>query len=157
MKKPAVTERNVFNLQMGDIVTYDLEDYEVVGKLSYDDHGFKWYAYQLSGSQNSIWLSVEMDDELELSIYEKIGLKLSEPIPDKIEYEGTSYYLDESGTARVKGVGRGQNVDGINCKYFDFCDDREEQFLSVEQWGSEVEVSKGYEIEEYEIKIIASR
>ncbi|MBD1380299.1 DUF4178 domain-containing protein [Metabacillus arenae] len=153
--KPVV-ERNMFNLQMEDIVTYDLEDYTVVSKLSYDDHGFKWHAYQLEGMSRTIWLSVEMDDELNLGIYEKVKMKLTLPIPKKIEHDGTYYYLDESGSAKVYGVGRGQNVNGITCEYFDFCDEEEERFLSVEKWGSEIEVSSGYEIEEYELKIIAS-
>src|SRR3954451_6643836 len=85
VQKP-VEARNMFNLQMDDIVTYDLEDYKIVGKISYDDHGFKWHAYQLEGVSRTIWLSVEMDDELYLGIYEKVKLKLQEPIPKKIEY-----------------------------------------------------------------------
>jgi hypothetical protein len=155
-ERPIVEERTVFNLQTNDIVTYELEDYQVVGKLSYSDYGFTWHAYQLQSTDRVIWLSVEMDDELELGIYEKSKLKLTEPIPKEINYEGTTYYLDEKGVAQVSGVGRGQNVNGATCKYFGFCDEEEEAYLSVEIWGSEVEVSKGYSIEEYELKIIAS-
>jgi hypothetical protein len=153
--KPVV-ERNMFNLQLDDIVTYDLEDYKIVGKISYDDHGFKWHAYQLEGVSRTIWLSVEMDDELYLGIYEKIKMKLQEPIPKKLEYDGVMYYLDESGSAKVTGIGRNQNINGMICKYYDYCDEEEEKFLSVEIWGSEIEVSAGYEIEQYELKIIAS-
>jgi hypothetical protein len=155
-ERPIVQERTVFNLQTNDIVTYELEDYQVVGKLSYSDHGFTWHAYQLQSTDRVIWLSVEMDDELELGIYEKCKLKLTEPIPKEINFEGTTYYLEEQGVAQVSGVGRGQNVNGATCKYFGFCDEEEEAFLSVEIWGSEVEVSKGYSVEEYELKIIAS-
>jgi hypothetical protein len=153
--KPVV-ERNMFNLQLDDIVTYDLEDYKIVGKISYDDHGFKWHAYQLEGVSRTIWLSVEMDDELYLGIYEKIKMKLQEPILKKLEYEGVTYFLDESGSAKVTGIGRNQNINGMICKYYDYCDEEEEKFLSVEIWGSEIEVSAGYEIEQYELKIIAS-
>ncbi|MDQ0231392.1 hypothetical protein J2S19_002675 [Metabacillus malikii] len=152
-----VEERNVFNLQLDDIVTYDLEDYKVVGKISYNDHGFKWYAYQLEGVSKTIWLSVEMDDELYLGIYEKAKLKLDEPIPKKIRHEGITYYLDESGQARVNGIGRNQNINGMICEYYDYCDEEEEKYLSVEKWGSEIEVSTGYDIEQYELKIIASK
>ncbi|WP_409252355.1 DUF4178 domain-containing protein [Bacillus sp. SCS-153A] len=154
---PVVKERNVFTIEVGDIVAYDLEDYEVVGKLTYNDHGFEWTAYQLESPGRTVWLSAEMDDQVYLGIYEKVKLKLSEPLPEEIEYEGTRYYLDESGTARVKGEGRGQNVNGMSCRYFDYEDEEEEKFLSVEIWGSEIEASSGYEINEYEIKIIASK
>nr|WP_236838865.1 DUF4178 domain-containing protein [Caldalkalibacillus salinus] len=153
---PTVEERTVHNMKVGDIVTYDLEDYQVVGRLDYNDHGFKWTAYQLQGDQNTIWLSVEMDDELELGIYRKVpSLKLTEPIPKDIAYDGVKYHLNEQGSARIKGTGRCQNVDGMTIDYYDFSDDEEEQFLSVEKWGSQIEVSSGYEIEEYEIKILA--
>ncbi|WP_299093252.1 DUF4178 domain-containing protein [uncultured Metabacillus sp.] len=151
-----VEERNMFNLQVNDIITYDLEDYKLVGKISYDDHGFKWHAYQLEGVSKTIWLSVEMDDELYLGIYEKVKMKLQEPIPNMIKFDGTTYHLDESGSARVTSIGRNQNVNGMICEYYDYCDDEEEKFLSVEKWGSEIEASAGYAIEEYEIKIIAS-
>ena len=152
-----VEERTMFNLQLDDIVTYDLEDYKVVGKISYDDHGFKWHAYQLDSVSGTIWLSVELDDELYLGMYKKAKLKLQEPIPKKIEYDGNVYYLDESGSARVTAIGRSQNVNGMTCGYYDYCDEEEEKYLSVEKWGSEIEVSTGYDIEEYELKIIASK
>ncbi|TDL30746.1 DUF4178 domain-containing protein [Jeotgalibacillus sp. S-D1] len=154
-QKPAVEERTVMNLKVKDIVTYDLEDYEVVGKLSYNDHGFKWYAYQLQGASRVIWLSVEMDDELELGIYEKSTLKLHDPLPKEIEFNGVTYYQDEHGTAVVKGEGRSQNVDGAQCRYYSYYDDEDEKALSIEIWGNEVEASTGYDIEEYELKIIA--
>ncbi|EQB37149.1 hypothetical protein M948_09715 [Virgibacillus sp. CM-4] len=153
----AIEERNMFNLEMDDIVTFDLEDYKVVGKINYNDHGFKWHAYQLQGTHKTLWLSVEMDDELNLGMYEKIKLPLQEPIPKQLEYNGTTYYLDESGTANVSGVGRSENLSGTTCNYFDYMDDEEEKFLSVEKWGSELEVSTGYTIEEFELKIIASK
>lgn len=154
-QKPIVSERTFFNIQIGDIISYELEDFEVVGKLSYDDHGFKWYAYQLQGDQKSIWLAVEMDDELELGIYEKVNIKLKEPLPESIDHDGITYELVEQGTAFVSGEGRGNNVDGKKVKYMDYCDDLEEKFLSIEIWGSDVEVSTGYEIDDFDIKIIA--
>ncbi|WP_338752834.1 DUF4178 domain-containing protein [Bacillus sp. FJAT-52991] len=150
-----VEERTVLNLQVGDIVTYDLQDFQVVGKLHYDDHGYTWDAYQLQGDGKAVWLSVELDDELELGIYEKVKLPLESPIPKKVTYEGRRYRLEENGKAYVTGEGRSQNVNGKEMKYYDFEDSSEEHFLSVEVWGSEVEVSYGYAIDEYEIKIIA--
>ncbi|KAB7704775.1 DUF4178 domain-containing protein [Bacillus aerolatus] len=154
-EKPKVEKRTVLNLKVGDIVTYDLQDYQVIGKLHYNDSGFAWDAYQLQGERGVLWLGVEMDDELELGIYQAIKLPLEEPIPKKVTYEGQEYRMAESGKAYVKGEGRSQNVHGKELKYFDFEDDSEEHFLSVEVWGSEVEVSYGYAIEEYELKILA--
>lgn len=154
--KPEVVERDFFNIQINDIITYNLEDYQVAGKLVYNDYGYEWYAYQLVGASETIWLSAEMDDELELGIYKTSKEKLSQPIPKQVKVNGTSYSLTEEGTAKVRGEGRGSNVSGREVNYYDFSNDEEDRFLSVEVWGSEVEVSEGYEIEEYEIKIIAA-
>lgn len=153
-KKP-VEERNFFNLKIGDILTYDLEDYQVAGKLTFNDGGYQWYEYHLQGDNKMRWLSVEMDDELELSVYKKVSKKLSEPIPDKLEIDGITYELDEKGTARVQGEGRGKNVSGQEVRYFDFCDESEEQLVSVEIWGGDIEVSKGEAVDDFEITILA--
>ncbi|WP_257351934.1 DUF4178 domain-containing protein [Pseudalkalibacillus decolorationis] len=151
-----VEERNFFNIQIDDIVTYDLEDYQVTGKLIYKDSGYEWYAYQLVGATETIWLSAEMDDELELGIYRTSKEKLTQPIPNKVTISGTDYILEEQGSASVSGEGRGRNVNGQEVKYFDFVNDSEDHFLSVEVWGSEVEVSEGHEIKSYEVKVIAA-
>ncbi|UFT98028.1 DUF4178 domain-containing protein [Radiobacillus kanasensis] len=154
-ERPVVRDRTVLSLQVGDIVVYDLTDYEVVGKITYRDHSYEWIAYQLLEGRNTIWLSAEMDDELELGIYHKIPLQVSEPFPKQLSYEDKTYYLDEEGNATVVGEGRSRNINGRTTHYADYYDEEEEHYLSLESWDSEVEVSYGYPIEEYEIKIIA--
>jgi hypothetical protein len=153
--EPSTRARNVFNLQPNDIVTYDLEDYMVVGKIEYNDSGYKWIAYNLKGDSRYIWLSAEMDDELELGIYEKIQTTISSKVPEELEIEGIVYYLEEQGTAQISEVlGQAGAVQGQRVNYWDFESDNE-QYLSVEKWGGDLEVSKGYPISEKEIKIIA--
>lgn len=153
--KPPVKERTPLSIQVGDIVVYDLTDYEVVGKITYRQGSYEWLGYQLLEGNNTIWLAAEMDDELELGIYKSINIQVTYPYPKKLTYDNRTYYLDEEGEARVVGEGRSRNVNGVVTKYADYCDDDEEHFLSLEHWGSEVEVSYGYPIEAYEIKIIA--
>ncbi|ASF40154.1 hypothetical protein CEH05_13790 [Halobacillus halophilus] len=152
---PEVEERTVLNIQIGDILTYDLVDYEVVGKITYRDGSYEWFAYQLLEGQSTKWLSAEMDDELELGIYETIKLPVSTPYPKELQYDGKSYYKDEEGEARVTGEGRSKNINGRTTHYADYLSEDEESYLSLEAWGSEVEVSYGHDIEAYEIKIIA--
>ncbi|WP_243646894.1 DUF4178 domain-containing protein [Scopulibacillus darangshiensis] len=137
------------------MITYELEDYQIVGKLTFNDHGYQWHEYQLEGTNDTIWVNVELDDELEVSVYKKIKLKLSEPIPDKIESDGIAYYLDEKGTANVSGQGRSANVSGQQVTYYDFCDKEDEHYLSVEIWGGDIEVSQGQAAEDYDFNIIA--
>jgi signal peptidase I len=154
-KQAPVKERTPLTIEVGDIVTYDLTEYEVVGKIIYRDHGYEWLGYQLLEGNDFIWLSAEMDDELELGIYKTVNIPVTIPFPKQLAYQDKTYHLDEEGEARVIGEGRSKNVNDQTIKYADYCDSDEEHFLSVESWGSEVEVSYGYPIEAYEIKIIA--
>lgn len=153
--KPAPKERTVLSIEIGDIITHDLRDYEVVGKITYRDGNYEWYGYQLLEGRDTIWLSAEMDDELELGIYKKVQLAVSKAYPKEISYENKTYYLQESGTAKVIGEGRSANLHGTETNYADYADRDEASFISLESWGSEIEASHGYPIEEYEIKIMA--
>ncbi|WP_046179964.1 DUF4178 domain-containing protein [Domibacillus tundrae] len=152
---PEAKERTLLNLRVGDFVTYDLADYEVTGKIYYNDSGYFWDAYQLAADGKIRWLSVELDDELEVGMYETVRVPGLEPGSKKVTYDGRTYYLEEQGRAYVKAEGRSENVHGKNVDYYDYMDDSEEHFLSVEVWGGDVEVSYGYEIEEYEITVLA--
>lgn len=148
-------ERTVLSIKVGDIINYDFVDYEVVGKITYRDGNYEWYGYQLLDGDETIWLAAEMDDELELGIYKKVLLPVSNPYPKKLIHDNKTYYLEESGKARVSGEGRSKNIHGTLVDYADYSDENEESFLSIEAWGTEVEVSIGYLIKNYEIKIMA--
>lgn len=154
-QKPEVEERHALNIQVGDIVTYDLVDYEVVGKITYRDGSYEWFSYQLLEGNSTKWLAAEMDDELELGVYETIKLPVSMPFPKELTHDGKTFHKDEEGEARVTGEGRSNNVSGRTARYAEYVSEDEEVYLSLESWGSEVEASVGYDIEPFEIKIIA--
>lgn len=154
-QRPAPKERTALSIIVGDIVTYDLRDYEVVGKITYRDGSYEWYGYQLLEGRDTIWLAAEMDDELELGIYKKIQLPVSKPFPKELTYDNKTYYLEETGTASVHGEGRSSNLKGTQTEYADYSSDDEAHFLSFESWGTEIESSYGHPIESYEIKILA--
>lgn len=154
-QEPEAEKRTLLNLRIGDFVAYDLADYEVTSKIHYDDGGYSWDAYQLVSASKTLWLSVEMDDELEVGMFEKIRIPGLEPGAKEIEYDGRSYYLEEQGRAYVQAQGRSQNINEKDMEYYEYADESAESLLSVEVWGGDVEISLGYEIEEYEITILA--
>ncbi|ENH96940.1 hypothetical protein J416_08142 [Gracilibacillus halophilus YIM-C55.5] len=155
-EKPEVQKRDILSIQVGDIIEYDLEDYEVVGKITYRQSSYEWISYQLlSAEQNILWLAAEMDDELELGIYKKIQLPDATKFPQELTYDGITYYQEESGIANVTGEGRSKRLNGEEVQYADYNDETSEHMISLEDWGGDVEASYGYPIEEYEIKIIA--
>ncbi len=154
-KTPETEKRTLLNLRIGDFVAYDLVDYEVTSKIHYNDSGYTWTVYQLFSGGKTLWLSVELDDELETGIYQTIRIPDLEPGAKKVTYESQTYYLEEQGQAYVKAEGRSKSVHGKNVYYYDYTDESGKQFLSVEVWGGDVEVSRGFEIEEYEMNILA--
>jgi len=153
--EPEIEKRTLMNLRVGDMVTYELADYQVVGKITFNDRGFIWHEYQLEGGERTLWLSVEMDDDLEISVFEKIHYEIEEPIPKKLELDGITFYLDEKGTANVTGQGRNLHLTGQKVRYFDFSNEDDDVYLAVEIWGGDIEVSKGWTADEYEFSIIA--
>ncbi len=148
-------ERDPLSIEIGDIIVYDLIDYEVVGKITYRQDAYEWISYQLLEGKNIIWLAAEMDDKLELGIYRTITLPVKNNFPNQLDYDGKAYHLEERGEARVVGEGRSRNINGKTIFYAEYNDDEETSFISLEDWGNEVEASIGYEIEAYELKIIA--
>lgn len=104
-KPPKIEKHTFLYLKVGNMVTYELEDYQVVGKMVLDDRGFKWYEYQLEGMNKTYWLNAELDDELELSLYEKIKEKVNQPIPETLNIDGIHYEWMKR-KAQVNGEGR---------------------------------------------------
>lgn len=147
--------RTVLNLQVNDVVTYDLEDYIVAGKIVYNDSGYTWTAYNLKGDAKYIWLAAELDDELELGIYERVVAPVPDQIGEELTVDGTTYYLEEQSSARITEVqGQAGARVGQQVAYWDF-ESEEGTYLSIERWGGDLEISKGYAIKESELKIIA--
>lgn len=152
-KEPKITKRTPFNLKVKDVVSYDLEDYIVIGKIVYRSSGYEWYDYHLDNGSKKIWLSSEDDDEIILGIFEKINLSLTD-VPNQIEYNGETFKLDEHGKANISlAEGRVGTKTGNNMEYWDFESDQG-NFLSVEKWGNEIEVSYGYPIDPHELDFL---
>lgn len=151
-----VKPRNdIFSLKVDDIVTYDLEDYIVIGKLVYSDSGYKWYAYHIKGESKNVWLAAELDDELELGIYERIPTQVT-TIKKELVVNEITYYQEEHGMAKiVEAIGQVGATVGQSVEYWDFESDDEENYLSVEKWGGDIELSYGYPISLKEISWIA--
>lgn len=157
-KEQATTSRTVANLKLQDIVTYDLEDYIVVGKIVYEDSGYEWISYQLRGDNQNLWLSYEVDDEIEIGIYETTKMKLEEPLKQKITVDGFDYELDEKGQSHIRAKeGQAGAAVGQQVHYWSYeSEEADYEYLSIEKWGGDLEVSKGYSIREGELTIIAA-
>ncbi len=145
--------RSLFDLGIGDIVSIFDVDYEVEASMTLNDNGWEWIEYKLKDGRKTYWLSVEQDDDLEISFYETIVAEITEP-PKTYDHDGVTYLLDESGSAIVKNVkGKIGVKNGKQVKYYDYCDREEEHLLSIEFWDNDMEVSIGTPIEDFNIEI----
>ncbi len=147
-------------LQPGYIVDYDMQSWEVRARHRYDfDDGWTKDEWELSSGAGIRYLERSEDDEVEWCWSRKVPLKAIEgdirshiiendDPPKKIVYQGKTYYLDESGPGRFYKNGNGPAQPFV---YWDFIDNDDELFVTIEQWEeTEFEASHGKSVEEYQ-------
>jgi len=151
----APQHRNLFNLQLGDIVEYFDRDWIVEGKLIYEEDGFQWIEYLLQDQQDIRWLSVEEDDRIEVSWLQPTrNLDIPRNPPNPLTFDKETYYCVDSGVANMTRQGSVMNRNAEQCRYFDYESETEdEKVLSVEDWNGEMEVTYGNSISPDNISI----
>lgn len=146
-------ERALTDLRLNDIVVYYDGDYSVEGRITYSQGGWHWFSFLLEDGDKKLWLSVENDEGLELSMWKDItGLMLPSPPPSVVEYEGEIYEIDERGKAVAKSMGRTGRAVESPVEYYDY-ESESGKYLSVEDWGGEVEISVGMPVREDELTV----
>ncbi len=150
-------ERNIFNLEIGDIVQYEGVDWFVEGKLVYNIGSYNWFEYMLQKSDiaesdalsdHICWLSVEEDDLVEVSIFKNVDIPPeinSASLPETLTYLEVDYHLAESGTAKMLRLGNTLNRQAQTCNYYDY-KSSDNLRLSVEVWDQDIEVTVGQKI-----------
>jgi hypothetical protein len=147
-------------LKPGYMVDYDMKTWQVTGINSYDfGEGYTSDEWELTTAGETWYLERYEDDETEWSLTKKIPIGAiegnitkhileQEDPPNKIEYKGEIYYLDESGAAYFLKDAKEPRQEFI---YWTFLDEKEEKLVSIEQWGEkDFEASAGIYVEEYQ-------
>ncbi len=166
---PSRGEVTVKNLQVGDFIDYYLKSWQVKEIYEYDwGNNFFAKEYKLDSGDEIRFLYVEDDDELILSISEKVNvmsinknlkhdiLEDDEPMK-RMDYNGVTYYLSRESLGHCRDWEDDPNYDDSWSKLvsWEFLDETEKKFISVERWGEyEIEAAKGMYIEEFEISNI---
>ena len=159
-----VSNITVLDLQVGFIFEYDLSTWEVQEASQYD-WGDDYFTseYKISDGNRVLFLSVEDDDELFLSLTEKVKVRVlgedipeyiakNEKAPSKITYNGKDYFLESENPGYFNELGSEEWAELIS---WDYEDKAGEDILSIERWGDfEFEAAVGKNIEEYEISNI---
>ena len=126
----------------------DLEDFDVViqARHSYEEDGFIWYELEGERGTTPVWIEIEEDDELEVSICLR-KLKLTEmgitggeveaieaKDRGKIEFENIQYIYEDCGDATF--YRNAARTGGEQLHYWDFESKDGKHYLSIERWGS---------------------
>ena len=130
-------ELTLFDLKVGDIVQHDATDWVVEDRLVYRQGEFSWLEYLLRDGEQSLWLVVNEDDNLVVTLEREIDLPLSldaKP-PSQLELDGRVYRLSERGTADVTAEQRRVNRRLGSCQFFDYRSGSS-AVLSIELWGN---------------------
>jgi hypothetical protein len=147
-------ERNVFNLQIGDIVEYVGRDWVVEGRLIYEEEGTSWLEYMLQDGSDIRWLSVEEDDIVQVFFLEtNHTLDITDSPPKQLNFAKDTYRLVNSGLADMRQEGTILRRNAQKCQYFDY-KGSESKVLCVEFWGEEIEVTVGERVNPRSLRIL---
>lgn len=100
-------QRTLTNLRVGDIISYDLEDYKVEGVTTYRSGGQVKFGYLLTGPRNG-YLMVEQKETIRAFLYETLDARLENPeeINHEMIYDDVSYFEAARGESSVSVQGR---------------------------------------------------
>jgi len=162
------TNLKLTDLNVGFIVEYDLQNWEVKKAFEYDwGNNYFTKEFQLFDGKDYVYLSVDDNTEMNLTVTKSIKVRhieeglpeyiLSrETAPSKLNYEGITYFLNEDSAGYCKELSADENswAELIN---WDFYDKSEESVLSITQWGEkEFEANIGKVVKEFQFSNIIS-
>lgn len=152
---PTSIPRNLFNLQIGDIVQYFDADWFVEGLSIYDEDGYTWQEYLLQAGDRIAWLSVEEDDRLIVSLLEPTKeLEITAAPAKTLTFAGETYRQTGSGRARMtRRLRASGQTQALDCRYFDY-EAPGQKVLSIENWNGEWEVTAGLSVSPRELRIL---
>lgn len=140
-------------LKTGDVVNFEGRDYLVRGSLHFNEDGFTWQEHLLDDASGRRWLSVEDDEELELVMWERLTAPDLTPGAGQLTYEGTTYRLDEHGTASYRALGATGTPETGSAEYYDYVGP-EPKRMSFERYAGDTwEVSVGTLLNERSLDI----
>lgn len=148
------------NLRKGAFFDYDLKTWQVKAEYEYDwGDEFFTQEFQITTADETCYLSVEDDDELEISITKKINLRSLEGnvadyivrndiAPPEVVHNGVKYFKESEDAGYWRNKKNTSWEEFISWTYYD---DTEKKTLTIERWDEqEFEASAGIVVQEHE-------
>lgn len=161
-----VTNLSVTDLDEGFVFDYNLKSWVVKEVYQYDwGKNVFTKEFKIDAGDETAYLSVANEGELDISVsksikIQKLGDGLREEIrkkeaaPEKLEYDGVTYYLDEDSAGHFNDI-TAKNPDWEELISYDYLNEEETLCLNITQWDERnFEASAGQVIQHYEISNI---
>ncbi len=155
------TSIRITDLRKGWVLDYDGKSWEVTEEFEYDWGGnYFSYEFKLVSASETIFLSVEEDDEIECVVSQKLNFgKLDDSVeesirkherpPKRISFNGTEFFRESERPGYFRNVH--EDRDFIEFMSWEYFDETEKFCLTIEQWGeNEFEASFGIVSDPYQ-------
>jgi hypothetical protein len=139
------------NLRVRDIVTHLDRDYLVIGKITFEEAGRRWYAYRLQDGVRLRWLRASRGDTVDLVLVDELdGMSVSAHPPEEIIHGLVPYRLSAHGTARAVHSGSTGWEVVPRAVWFAYTGPGDHR-LFVERWAATSCAYAGREVAPYEL------
>jgi hypothetical protein len=157
-------QRTLQTLRVGDALSYLDEDFTVEQRHElHGDGGDAWWTYLIQSPERRLWLDVDEDQGLTLTMYEPSTVHVALPIGETISVVGKVFHADEHGFANDV-VTKRSGESGERLEYWYLTSDEGDQLVIRRLGDNElsdnpalqtgtVEVGIGKEIKTYDVKI----
>lgn len=136
------------------ILTIEGIRYTVMGLIWFQEDTWEWQEYMVCDAAGKVkWLNVEEEDGHTIySLYEECYVSGNSAQEEIRSADGQVYRLVEQGKAIVKKYYGRVDVDrNERCVYKEYANEDKNQFIAFENWEGEIEKSKGYRLNEYDV------
>ncbi len=154
-------------LNVGYIFEYDLKSWKVQESYSYDwGDNFFSFEHKITDGQNTFYLSVEDDDELELILFDKIkfsalkedfrdGIRSDNGPLNKLTVDNETFFFEEESPGYYKGNRDDEDDEWTELISWTYYNENGDKCLSIEQWDeNSFELSLGKVLKAHEISNI---
>jgi hypothetical protein len=148
---------DIRRLKVGDVVNHEGRDYLVEGTITFNEDGFEWKEHLLQDADAKVWISVEDEEGLEVALWQRVAGATLAPGPETIDFEGTTYRLDEQGRAQYRAEGSTGTGEAGRMEYADY--EAGDRRLSFERYSEDGtwEAGLGQVISEHVLDIYPAR
>lgn len=145
-------------IQNGDIILYQGEQWFVRGRIELDEGGFTWIEHLLDEGSQRRWLSLEEEEDFEVTLWTSIPageIEAGEAGDRTVAARGLAFTLQEKGQATFRASGSTGTTPTGQMRYADYRSN-DGTLLGFENFGGSWEASIGEKLIPWELTVLPS-